>query len=81
MVSVADYITINVSSPNTPDLRRLQSADYLDPLLKGFRNIRTSQNPEINSPRPPCLVKISPDESFSLIEKLLVLLLIMALME
>ncbi len=69
VVGVADYITINVSSPNTPDLRRLQSADYLDPLLKGFRNIRTSQNPEINSPRPPCLVKISPDESFSLIEK------------
>ena len=69
VVSAADYITINVSSPNTPDLRKLQDTNYLDPFLKGFRNIRTPQAPGSSNPNPPCLVKISPDEPFSLIEK------------
>ena len=69
VVSTADYITINVSSPNTPDLRKLQDTNYLDPFLKGFRNIRTPQAPGSSNPNPPCLVKISPDEPFSLIEK------------
>ena len=61
------YIT-SVSSPN-PDLRKLQDTNYLDPFLKGFRNIRTPQAPGSSNPNPPCLVKISPDEPFSLIEK------------
>ncbi len=47
----ADYLALNVSSPNTPGLRALQAADRLLPLLAGARE-RTDR---------PLLVKIAPD--------------------
>lgn len=49
----ADYVTINLSSPNTPGLRDLQTADTLRDLLSAIN----TRNPE----RPPLLVKLSPD--------------------
>ena len=56
---IADYIAVNVSSPNTPGLRSLQQADQLEQLLRAVqsRNIRLSGG---SKPRP-LLVKLSPD--------------------
>src|SRR5215204_696551 len=48
----ADYLAVNVSSPNTPGLRGLQEIDQLAPLLEAVRNV---------AGRTPLLVKIAPD--------------------
>jgi dihydroorotate dehydrogenase len=53
---IADYITINISSPNTPGLRGLQSADELQTLLKRLNEARATQ-----AKRPAMLLKIAPD--------------------
>src|SRR5688572_1850027 len=52
---VADYITVNISSPNTPNLRELQRAENLDELLGSLQH----RNRELGS--KPLLVKIAPD--------------------
>jgi dihydroorotate dehydrogenase len=52
----ADYITLNVSSPNTPGLRELQEPRKLSELLDAIGN-------EPDAARKPVLVKISPDLS------------------
>jgi dihydroorotate dehydrogenase len=59
---VADYIAVNVSSPNTPGLRELQQADQLARLLNALQ----TKNRELaaNQARPrevPLLVKLAPD--------------------
>jgi dihydroorotate dehydrogenase len=59
---VADYVAVNVSSPNTPRLRELQQAEQLDELLQALQ----SRNREMSvdgSGRGviPILVKLSPD--------------------
>ncbi|MGW2252631.1 quinone-dependent dihydroorotate dehydrogenase [Kitasatospora sp. NPDC001660] len=53
----ADYLVVNVSSPNTPGLRNLQAVDHLRPLLAAVREAadRTTAH------RVPLLVKIAPD--------------------
>ena len=69
--SIADYITVNVSSPNTPNLRDLQKADSLEELLKALqeRNALLSgsttegQGGPAGPPLKPMLVKIAPDLS------------------
>lgn len=53
----ADYLVVNVSSPNTPGLRSLQAVDRLGPLLEVVR--RTSV--EAAGRIVPLLVKIAPD--------------------
>jgi dihydroorotate dehydrogenase len=58
---VADYIAINVSSPNTPQLRQLQQADQLGALLRALRT-RTAELQSENK-QTPLLVKLSPDLS------------------
>ncbi len=57
---LADYLTINISSPNTPGLRDLQSPEYLAPLLRAVFDARSAACP--NQP-PPLFLKISPDLS------------------
>jgi dihydroorotate dehydrogenase len=57
----ADYVAVNVSSPNTPGLRDLQSVAALRPLLEGVlaENRRVAK---VRGDRPrPVLVKIAPD--------------------
>ncbi len=54
--AVADYLTINVSSPNTPGLRDLQEASALRELLARALAARESA-----ARRPPLLLKIAPD--------------------
>jgi dihydroorotate dehydrogenase len=52
LASLADYLVVNVSSPNTPGLRGLQELDRLEPLLSAVRDA---------AGRTPVLVKIAPD--------------------
>jgi dihydroorotate dehydrogenase len=56
MSAVADYLTINISSPNTPGLRDLQAPEVLDTLLGRVQEARGA-----GVKRPPLLVKLSPD--------------------
>jgi dihydroorotate dehydrogenase len=58
VADVADYVVVNVSSPNTPGLRDLQAYDKLHPLL---RAVRTALNEASPRRRVPLLVKIAPD--------------------
>jgi dihydroorotate dehydrogenase len=58
---VADYVTVNVSSPNTPGLRELQRADLLSSLLGALqRRNRELAAAEGRAPLP-LLVKVAPD--------------------
>jgi dihydroorotate dehydrogenase len=54
----ADYLVVNVSSPNTPGLRNLQAVEKLEPLL---RAVRTRADQVVTDRRVPLLVKIAPD--------------------
>ncbi|MEI6083424.1 MAG: quinone-dependent dihydroorotate dehydrogenase [Verrucomicrobiota bacterium] len=50
----ADFFVINVSSPNTPNLRKLQDREFLDDLLEGTRSVASA----------PVLLKLAPDLTF-----------------
>ena len=52
LAPLADYLAVNVSSPNTPGLRGLQAVETLAPLLRAVREASGST---------PLLVKIAPD--------------------
>lgn len=54
----ADYLVVNVSSPNTPGLRNLQATESLRPLLTAVREAADRGG---SSRRVPLLVKIAPD--------------------
>lgn len=56
---IADYFTLNVSSPNTPGLRDLQAAQALDDLLA--RAIEANDAAAARHGRTPLLLKIAPD--------------------
>ncbi len=53
----ADYLVVNVSSPNTPGLRDLQAVDRLEPLLAAVRR----RADDVTDRHVPLLVKIAPD--------------------
>jgi dihydroorotate dehydrogenase len=53
----ADYMVVNVSSPNTPGLRLLQSVESLEPILRAVRE----ESQTAAGRRVPLLVKIAPD--------------------
>ncbi|MGW6458706.1 quinone-dependent dihydroorotate dehydrogenase, partial [Streptomyces sp. NPDC055078] len=54
----ADYLVVNVSSPNTPGLRDLQATESLRPLLTA---VREAADRTVQDRRVPLLVKIAPD--------------------
>ena len=58
-----DYITVNISSPNTKNLRNLQNSDNIDKLFVALEN-------EIHTLKidKPIFIKISPDESLDTIK-------------
>jgi dihydroorotate dehydrogenase len=60
---LADYVAINVSSPNTPGLREMQAVELLRPLLVDVRGALEASGAEI-----PLLVKIGPDASDDLLD-------------
>jgi dihydroorotate dehydrogenase len=57
---VADYIAVNVSSPNTPQLRELQQSQQLKELLSALQ-ARGHELEQQHQQRKPLLVKLSPD--------------------
>ena len=54
MAPLADYLTVNISSPNTPGLRALQGREALDELLSAVMEARGDQ-------RKPIFLKVAPD--------------------
>ncbi len=54
MAPAADYLTINISSPNTPGLRNLQAGGELAELLAAVAEVRTTGG-------PPIFLKVAPD--------------------
>ncbi len=54
MAPVADYLTVNISSPNTPGLRALQDAGALTALLDAVMDVRGIDG-------PPLFLKVAPD--------------------
>jgi dihydroorotate dehydrogenase len=60
----ADFFVVNVSSPNTPNLRQLQDREALSEILQGLQSINAA-------PAKPILVKIAPDLSFEALDEIL----------
>ncbi|AOS45643.1 Dihydroorotate dehydrogenase (quinone) [Lacunisphaera limnophila] len=63
----ADYVVVNVSSPNTPGLRELQDAAWLKPLLAALVD-ENKARVAAGKPRRPVLLKIAPDLSYPQID-------------
>jgi dihydroorotate dehydrogenase len=57
----ADYVTVNISSPNTKNLRALQSDEALDALLGALQQRRQQLAAQATWPPVPMFVKIAPD--------------------
>ena len=66
----ADYVVINVSSPNTPDLRQLQEEHWLRELLSALA-VANRTRAASGRPLRPLLLKIAPDLSFPQIDQVL----------
>jgi dihydroorotate dehydrogenase len=64
----ADFFVVNVSSPNTPNLRKLQDKVALDEILVAMQEV---QKP----PHKPILVKVAPDLSFEALDEIVELAL------
>jgi dihydroorotate dehydrogenase len=60
-----DFFVINVSSPNTPNLRQLQDKAALDEILAALQSLNSGPNPA------PILVKVAPDLSFAALDEIL----------
>jgi len=67
---IADYITINISSPNTENLRELHEENKFDQLMTLIFNEKEKLNSDI-----PVVVKISPDVKENQIEKIISILI------
>lgn len=65
VAGAADYVVINVSSPNTPGLRDMQAVELLRPLVAEVRSGLEEAGVQV-----PLLIKISPDASDDLIDAL-----------
>ena len=61
----ADYISVNISSPNTPGLRSLHSKENFLPLFKAINQVRKTEN-YFN----PIFIKLSPDEHIDVISEI-----------
>lgn len=81
--SLADFFVVNVSSPNTPNLRKLQDKAALDEILAALqeenkksvaapRSATSPPPPASGAPGPkPILVKVAPDLSFDALDEIL----------
>jgi dihydroorotate dehydrogenase len=63
----ADYVVVNVSSPNTPGLRELQDAAWLQPLLAALVD-ENKARVAAGKPRRPLLLKIAPDLNWTQVD-------------
>ena len=68
-----DFFVVNVSSPNTPNLRQLQDKAALNEILGALQEVNVeNRNSKPQAPNPkPILVKIAPDLSFEAIDEIL----------
>ncbi len=64
--SYADYITVNISSPNTPNLRSLHAEENFIPLFDAINSSRHEQGYT-----NPIFIKLSPDESDEIISRII----------
>jgi len=62
---LADFFVVNVSSPNTPNLRQLQDKAALDEILSALQDQNRSRHPK------PILVKVAPDLTFEALDEIL----------
>jgi dihydroorotate dehydrogenase len=60
---LADFFVVNVSSPNTPNLRQLQDKAALDEIFAALQSL--------NSTKKPILVKVAPDLTFEALDEIL----------
>jgi dihydroorotate dehydrogenase len=69
-----DFFVVNVSSPNTPNLRQLQDKSALDEILAALQSVQNSSNtPDspLSARSSPILVKVAPDLSFEALDEIL----------
>jgi dihydroorotate dehydrogenase len=67
----ADYLAVNISSPNTPGLRQLQGGNYLGELLALLVQERDSLAARHGGVTRPCFLKIAPDLSEAELDEIL----------
>ena len=67
----ADFFTINVSSPNTPELRKLQGSGYLPTLLGKLATANELRSRKLGTKPIPLLVKIAPDLTYREIDSIM----------
>jgi dihydroorotate dehydrogenase len=65
----ADFFVVNVSSPNTPNLRQLQDRAALDEILRALQEVNRSSAGA--HPQKPILVKVAPDLTFEALDEIL----------
>ncbi len=65
----ATYVTINISSPNTPNLRQLQQGDDFRQLINELREEQL-QLADVHQRYVPLVVKVSPDETDETLKKM-----------
>lgn len=70
----ASYITVNISSPNTYNLRLLQTSQALDQLLRELKNDQRNLA-QVHGKWTPLLIKVAPDLDTSQIESIAALLM------
>lgn len=74
LADYADFFVINVSSPNTPELRKLQGADFLPNLLGEISKANEDRAKKLGVKRIPVVLKIAPDLTFGEIDSILSIL-------
>jgi len=67
----ADFFVVNVSSPNTPNLRQLQDRPALDEILAALQEVNREQAAARAARAKPILVKVAPDLSFPALDEIL----------
>ncbi len=71
LADYADYVVLNVSSPNTPDLRKLQDEERLRELLAAITAANNARRQHAVKPRVPVLLKIAPDLTWGQIDSVI----------
>ena len=69
----ANLFVINVSSPNTPNLRDLQGVKELKVIIDACQKVNQDKSAEFNSKPKPLLVKVAPDMSLEQLEDIVTL--------
>lgn len=67
---LADFFVVNVSSPNTPNLRQLQDKSALDEILRSLQAINGELGTAAGTGTKPLLVKVAPDLSFEALDEI-----------